>query len=376
VFVATLVIVALAVGLGLGLLFGWVVMPVKYVDTAIADLKTDYKEEYILLVASAYAYDQDLEKAQARLEMLEAPNINQWLGDMIDRYIDEEQDEEDIRALVALAYGLGVQSPRMVAYQASPTPVPTDTPLPSPTAAPTDTPTITSVPPTETPTTIPPTDTSVPPTNTPEPQPTNTSAPSSPTPVPPTATPVPPTATPVPPTNTPKPQPTNTPKPQPTNTPKPPPAAGWTVIEQRLLGPNDGLRCDEGNLQVRVTVVDAGGNQIPGIWVYDKYSQQYQVTGNINSPDWGPGQTKFEYGIGGGGSLCIAGGEGAGCVSGWTRDMPCYYLPPIQDMYSAGYCNCCEPDISLERCQQLINEGKCWSTGAHHFSWNVVFKRN
>ena len=305
--VALLVILGLTAGAVVGLLLGWVVWPVQYTDTAIADLAPEYKDEYILLVAAAFTTDGDLEKAQARLVRLEVPNINQSLSALIDRYILEGRDEAEIRALVALANAQGVISPNMVAYLATNTPIPTDTPLPTPTPLPTDTPTVTPVPPTTTP---------IPPTETPMPQPTDTAVPTA----------VPATNTAVPPTNTPVPQATNTPKP-------PPPAAKWTITEQRLVGPGqDGQGCDYGNLQIRVTVVDAGGNQLPGVWLYDKYSQQYQVTGNVGSPEWGPGETKFEYGIGGGGSLCIAEGQGGGCVSDYSRDMPCYFLPPFGDV--------------------------------------------
>jgi hypothetical protein len=132
-----------------------------------------------------------------------------------------------------------------------------------------------------------------------------------------------------------------------------------------------------GNLQIRVTVVDANGGQIGGVWIYDKYSQQYQVSGNVASPDWGPGETKFEYGIGGGGSLCVAQGQGGACITDFTRDMPAYFLPPVEDLHAAGYCNkCCENGSSVDRCRQLINEHKCFTTGAEHFSWRVVYKRN
>jgi len=376
VLVAVLVILSLTTGLGLGLVIGWVIMPVKYVDTAFADLRVESKEEYILLVASAYTCDQDLEKARTRLSFLEAPNVNQWVADMVDRYIDEGRDQEDLQALVALAHGLGVDSPRMLAYMATPTPPPTVTLPPTPTPAPSDTPTATPIPSTASPTPEPPTasPTSQPPTATPEQAPA-TSVPPSDTPPPqPTATSVPPTNTPPSPTNTPKPKPTNPPKP--TNTPKPP-AAKWTVIEQRLVGPGeDGQGCDYGNLQIRVAVVDAKGNQLGGVWVYDKYSQQYQLTGNIDSPDWGPGETKFEYGGGGGGSLCIAQGQGGPCVSGWTRDMPCYFLPPFEDLWNAGYCQCEKSEITREECERLINEGKFMATGAGHFSWRVTFQRS
>lgn len=364
---AILVIVGLTAGLILGLLVGWVVWPVELVDTSIADLAPEYKDEYIFLVASAYVVDGDVDKAQARLARLEVPNINQSMSALIDRFILEGRPEGDIQTLVSLAQALGVTSPQMLAYLVTPTPLPTDTPLPTATPLPTDTPTATPIPPTDTAVVA----TELPPTDTPQPQATDTS-------VVPTSTPVPPTNTPEPqPTNTPRPQPTNTSRPQPTNTPKPtnPPAAKWTIAEQRLVGPHqDAQGCDYGNLQIRATVVDANGNQIPGVWVYDRYSGQYQVTGNVDSPEWGIGETKFEYGIGGGGSLCVAEGQGGSCLSGFTRDMPCYHIPPVEDLFAAGYCECCDVGATLERCQQLVNEGKCMGNG--HYSWRVVFRRS
>lgn len=355
---ALLVILGLTAGLGIGLVIGWVLLPVEYVDTTIADLHVDYQEEYILLVGSAYAQDHDLEKAQARLNQLEAANISQWLASLADRYIAEGRDEADIRAVVELAHAYDVDSPQMAAYLATPTPQPTNTPIPTPTPLPTDTPTATPVPPT---------DTAIPPTDTP--------APATDTPVPPTNTAPPPTNTPAPPTDTPKPKPTNTPPP-PTNTPKPP-AATWSIIEARLVGPGqDAQTCESGNLQIRVTVLDANNGQIGGVWLHDFYSGQYQVTGNVNSPDWGPGETKFEYGIGGGGKICIANGEGGACSTDYSRDMPCYYKPPFEDLWAAGYCECCEVGISQERCRELYDSGAQCMEQARHYSWRLVFKRS
>jgi hypothetical protein len=364
--VITLVIVATLVGVGLGLLIGWVVLPVKYVDTSIADLQADHQEEYIVLVASAYALDRDVEKARARLDQLEAANVNQWIAGLADRYIAEGKEEADIRALAELAKGLGVDTAHLVAYLATPTPLPTDTPLPTPTPAPTDTPTATPVLPTATP--VPPTETLAPPTDTPPP--------ATDTPVPPTDTPALPTSTPAPPTNTPIPKPTNTPAPPPpTNTPKPP-AVKWTIIEQRLVGPGeDAQTCEGGNLQIRATVIDAAGGQIGGVWLHDHYSGYNRATGHKgDDPFWGPGEAQFDYYSGGGGMLCITTGEGGPCESPNTRGMPCWDAPPIDDLYAAGYCECCEAGATKERCQQLMNEGKCLGPG--HYSWKVVFRRS
>lgn len=360
--IALLVVIGLMAGAVVGLLVGWVFWPVKFVDTTIADLAPEQREEYVLLVAYAYSLDGDLEKATARLELLEVPNINQYLSALIDTYIAEGRDVNDIRALVTLADALGISSPQMVAYLASPTPLPTDTPPPTPTPAPTETPTITPIPPTAT---------VALPTDTPLPEPTATVLPSD-TPVPATDTPVPPTDTPLPPTAT-RVRPTATPAP-PTNTPLPP-APKWSWNAWLVGVGQDNQTCEGGNLQVRVMVKDANGSQVSGVWVHDYYSKQYQVTGNVDSPDYGPGETKFEYGVGGGGKVCIATGEEGGCVTDYSRDMPCYNAPPFEDLWAAGYCECCEVGISKERCQELYNTGAQCMKQPRHYSWRIEYTR-
>ena len=201
--VTVLVVLGLTAGLGLGLVIGWVVAPVQFVDTALADLHTDYKEEYTLLVASAYARDHDLDKARSRLEELEVPNLQAWISPLIDSFVAEGRNETEIQALAELAQALGVNNPQIAAHLASPTPVPTNTPVPTPTPEPTDTP----IPATDTPTLEPPTDTPVP-------QPTDTVPPPTEAPVPTDTSAPQPSDTPAPPTDTPKPKPTKTPKAQ------------------------------------------------------------------------------------------------------------------------------------------------------------------
>jgi hypothetical protein len=353
-----LVALGVALGLALGLLLGRLVWSG---NTTLADLPMEDKEEYIVLVGSAYVLDEDLEKAQARLVKLEAPNIELWVVDLTERYIAEGRDEADIVALAALSHGLGVDTPQMVAYLASPTPRPTNTPLPTDTPLPTATPTVTSIPPTATP--VPPTATPLP-TDTPLPEPTDTPVPATETPQPTATATLPPR-----PTNTPP------PPPPPTNTPKP---AGpkWTW-NAWLVGPGqDAQRCDAGNLQIRATVVDANGNQLSGVWIHDYYSGENRVTGHKgDDPFWGPGEAEFSYWGGGGGKLCITSGEGGPCESEYTRDMPCSNTPPVEDLFAAGYCDCCEAGATLERCRERINEGTCFKTGNAHYSWRVVFTR-
>ena len=63
-------IVAIVAGLALGLLYGWVISPVKYVDTTPATLRADFKADYTLMVAETYQHDGNLESAAQYLGIL------------------------------------------------------------------------------------------------------------------------------------------------------------------------------------------------------------------------------------------------------------------------------------------------------------------
>jgi hypothetical protein len=57
-------------GLGLGLLYGWVISPVEYVDTSPDSLRADYRSDYVLMVAEIYQSEQDPALAMRRLALL------------------------------------------------------------------------------------------------------------------------------------------------------------------------------------------------------------------------------------------------------------------------------------------------------------------
>ncbi len=60
----------LVLGLALGLLYGWVLAPVEYVDVSPDILRADYKTEYVLMTAEIYRQDGDQAAAAARLAAL------------------------------------------------------------------------------------------------------------------------------------------------------------------------------------------------------------------------------------------------------------------------------------------------------------------
>lgn len=69
-------LLAIAIGVALGLVYGWIISPVKFVDTTPASLRTDYKTDYVLMVAESYHADQNADLAARRLAIFggEAPD--------------------------------------------------------------------------------------------------------------------------------------------------------------------------------------------------------------------------------------------------------------------------------------------------------------
>lgn len=63
-------IIALAVGMGLGLVYGWVIAPVEYVDVTPDLLRQDYRADFVLMTAEAYQSDFNATAAARRLALL------------------------------------------------------------------------------------------------------------------------------------------------------------------------------------------------------------------------------------------------------------------------------------------------------------------
>ncbi len=84
--------VSIFVGLSLGLIYGWVINPVQYVDTTPDKLRADFKTDYVLMVAEGYSRHRDLDWARRYLALL---------GDQPDRVVEEALNQ----AVMVLGYG-------------------------------------------------------------------------------------------------------------------------------------------------------------------------------------------------------------------------------------------------------------------------------
>ncbi len=305
---------------------------VPQVVPALSDLTLEQKETQAVQIAQEYATDHDLDRAKTSLASLQLPNSAQWVALVAEKYMANQGDPEQARALVFLAQALGSGNSRMALFVATPTP--TDSATPEPTA----TPTLTATPlPTAT-------DTATPlPTETPTTVPTATKAP--PTRVRATPTPRPPTAT-------------------------PPPAVDYRVVKARLLSKEENHGCN-GNHNFFVQVIDAGGAPVNGAVVLRIYAGETSISGSKDSP-WvlgtmDQGWSQFDIYKNGDQLKVIADPVKGEVTSEVTRPMSVRDEEiPIPELIGGGYCG------SEAECTQLIAENHLCR---FHYSYEVIFQR-
>ncbi len=225
---------ALLAGLGLGLVYSWLISPVTYVDANPAILRADFKDQYRIVIAAAYDTTHNLPRARARLELLGDADPVGELSAQAQRMLASGESFEHVRPLAQLATDL---QQGYASVTNAPASQPTSTQI---SMQDFETPAI------EANTTTIPTD-AIPLNATAEPIFTQ-SSPSNETPL--------------------APQANFTPTPRPTFTPVPPPGAPFTLVGQDTICNPDLPR---GLLQI--TLMDSRGRQKPGIKIVVTWDQ-------------------------------------------------------------------------------------------------------
>lgn len=105
----------LAAGLALGLVIGWL-WPVQYTNTAPSVLRQDYRDDYVVMVASAYEIEGDPERARERLALLDAEEPAAPVVELGERLVEAGGGAEDIVRLARLAWALKAITPTLVPY--------------------------------------------------------------------------------------------------------------------------------------------------------------------------------------------------------------------------------------------------------------------
>lgn len=108
--------IAAAVGLLMAFAIGWWIWPVQYTNTAPDVLRQDYRDDYVVMVATAYEVEQDLQQARNRLKLLDPEEPAAPVVELAERLIEAGGGAEDITYLARLAWVLGTLPPPLTPY--------------------------------------------------------------------------------------------------------------------------------------------------------------------------------------------------------------------------------------------------------------------
>lgn len=63
-------ILMILIGLAIGLIYGWIISPVEYLDTTPSTLRYDYRTDYVLMIAEIFDSSKDADQAVKQLAQL------------------------------------------------------------------------------------------------------------------------------------------------------------------------------------------------------------------------------------------------------------------------------------------------------------------
>ena len=102
-------LISIAVGVALGLVYGWMINPAPYANLKPDTLRADYKADYILMTAEVYRKDNNLGQAVRRLAILADRPPELLVAEALLTARDLQYTPADIETLATLAQAL--QSP-------------------------------------------------------------------------------------------------------------------------------------------------------------------------------------------------------------------------------------------------------------------------
>jgi len=120
------------IGVIIGLIYAWIVNPIKYQDIDPASLDTPSKDAYRITVAQTYAITGNLSHASQRLALLNDESPVYALGQQAQRELGAGNDEE-ARALALLASALEMSPENQAPVATHIAPAPTATTIGVPT---------------------------------------------------------------------------------------------------------------------------------------------------------------------------------------------------------------------------------------------------
>jgi hypothetical protein len=99
-------ILAILVGFGVGLVYSWIVSPLRVTDAAPVALRADFKDSYRAAIAASYAATGNVSRAQARLSLLKDSKPIEALDAQAQRMLANGDSAEQADQVAALAMAL------------------------------------------------------------------------------------------------------------------------------------------------------------------------------------------------------------------------------------------------------------------------------
>lgn len=100
------IVLGLLLGVAVGLIYGWVIRPVEQIGIAPQSLKQEFRVDYVLMVAEAYADNEQLEQARVRLASLGPDNPINYVLEAINYGVEQAFDYDDLQTLNRLVIDL------------------------------------------------------------------------------------------------------------------------------------------------------------------------------------------------------------------------------------------------------------------------------
>jgi hypothetical protein len=104
--------IALAVGIALGVIYGWGISPVQYTDAPPNILREDYRTDYVLMTAEIYNSEQDAESAARRIAILGSESPAQITASALQYATSNGYSEDDISLLKDLLSAMQTYQPQ------------------------------------------------------------------------------------------------------------------------------------------------------------------------------------------------------------------------------------------------------------------------
>lgn len=104
-------VIALVIGAGLGLFYGWAIAPVEYTDVTPDLLRQDYQVDFVLMTAEAYQNDFDSATAARRLALLGSEPPATFVTSTLEYASANNFTAEELRVLQALLTAMQTYQP-------------------------------------------------------------------------------------------------------------------------------------------------------------------------------------------------------------------------------------------------------------------------